>query len=300
VLKALRGIDCYLLVAPTKGINVWCAACGGHFTENQIISVLKTSGIADIVDHRTLIIPPLSAAGVDRKSIRDKTGWNGIFGPVDCKDLPAFIKDHHKTERMRRVTFPLNARLEIAIMWASSISIIAGVVLAIGWRHLLLPMLILIWAMSFTLFIFLFQIPGKINLLKAFKVGILYAILILLLEFVRGDLSVKSVIGGILAPLALSLVMGIDMAGSTPLFKTDLHKGEELYLNRDLCDGCAICWDICPKRCFKIDAEEHKVAIVAPEECERCSACVKQCPRNALELREIRGVLSNLINSIKR
>ena len=32
VLRALRGMNAYLLVASTKGINVWCAAAGGYFT----------------------------------------------------------------------------------------------------------------------------------------------------------------------------------------------------------------------------------------------------------------------------
>ena len=30
VVRALAGLDCYLLVAPAGGINVWCAAGDGH------------------------------------------------------------------------------------------------------------------------------------------------------------------------------------------------------------------------------------------------------------------------------
>ncbi len=30
VLRALRGLDAYLVVANSRGINVWCAASGGH------------------------------------------------------------------------------------------------------------------------------------------------------------------------------------------------------------------------------------------------------------------------------
>jgi hypothetical protein len=40
VKRALEGIDAYLLVANSRGINVWCAATGGLLTNHDIISVL--------------------------------------------------------------------------------------------------------------------------------------------------------------------------------------------------------------------------------------------------------------------
>ena len=45
VLRALRGQNAFLLVAPTRGINVWCSAAGGMFTAHQVISILRTRGI---------------------------------------------------------------------------------------------------------------------------------------------------------------------------------------------------------------------------------------------------------------
>ncbi|MEJ2737448.1 MAG: copper oxidase, partial [Anaerolineae bacterium] len=53
VLNALKTMDCYLLVANSKGINVWCAAGGGILNAQRVISVLKTSHIAEKVNHRT-------------------------------------------------------------------------------------------------------------------------------------------------------------------------------------------------------------------------------------------------------
>jgi CO dehydrogenase/acetyl-CoA synthase gamma subunit (corrinoid Fe-S protein) len=46
VVRALRGTDAWLVVAPTRGINVWCAASGGHMTTHQVVTALKTCGIA--------------------------------------------------------------------------------------------------------------------------------------------------------------------------------------------------------------------------------------------------------------
>ena len=43
VRKALRGRDCWLLVAHSGGINVWCAADGGLFTHNHVIDAIKVS-----------------------------------------------------------------------------------------------------------------------------------------------------------------------------------------------------------------------------------------------------------------
>ena len=76
VLEALEGMDCYLLVAPSKGINVWCAAGGGMLNVHSVTSVVKTSRIGDIVDHRTLILPQLSAPGVDIQRVERECGWH--------------------------------------------------------------------------------------------------------------------------------------------------------------------------------------------------------------------------------
>ena len=49
--RSLKGLNCYLLVANSRGINIWCSTAGGHFTNHSVISVVKTSGIEDLVDH---------------------------------------------------------------------------------------------------------------------------------------------------------------------------------------------------------------------------------------------------------
>jgi CO dehydrogenase/acetyl-CoA synthase gamma subunit (corrinoid Fe-S protein) len=114
VLRALRGLDAYLLIAPTKGINVWCGAAGGYFTAHQVISVLRTSGIGELVDHRRLILPQLSATGVERKLVEQRTGWRVVFGPVYASDVPAYLAYGRKTEAMRQVHFLLPDRMEMA------------------------------------------------------------------------------------------------------------------------------------------------------------------------------------------
>lgn len=96
VSKYLKNLDCYLLVAPTRSINVWCAAVGGDFTAHSVISVIKTSGIGEKVTHRKLILPQLSALGVDTALVKKETGWNCKFGPVYSEDISQYIADGSK------------------------------------------------------------------------------------------------------------------------------------------------------------------------------------------------------------
>ncbi|MFW9879692.1 MAG: hypothetical protein ACFFG0_41995, partial [Candidatus Thorarchaeota archaeon] len=118
VLKAIKGLDCYLLIAPSKGINVWCGACGDDFHTDSVISIIKTSKIDEFVSHRMLVLPQLSAPGIDPIVIKKKTGWNVKFGPVYAKDIPLFIEQHFiKSEEQRIIKFPIYHRIEMATLY---------------------------------------------------------------------------------------------------------------------------------------------------------------------------------------
>lgn len=73
VSRVLTGYNCYLLVAPTQEMNVWCAAAGGHFGADEVEAVIKLSGIEQLVDHRRLILPRLASPGVNRQEVRRRT-----------------------------------------------------------------------------------------------------------------------------------------------------------------------------------------------------------------------------------
>ncbi|MEA3421741.1 MAG: HgcAB-like fusion protein, partial [Acidobacteriota bacterium] len=153
VKRALKGIDCYFLVANSRGHNVWCGSTGGHLTNHNIISVLKTSGIEELVDHRNVILPQLAATGIESRVIKKKTAWKVIWGPVYAKDIPAFIENRFKkTPEKREVKFPLEQRIEMAAMWAFPFSIIASIIIIPFWREMLLPLNTLIWGLSFLIF----------------------------------------------------------------------------------------------------------------------------------------------------
>lgn len=101
----------------THGVNVWCAAGKGNFSTQAVADQVKASGLERVVSHRKLILPQLSAPGVAAHQLRKLCGFQGVFGPVLARDLPAFLAAGGKASpEMRQKRFPLAERLVLAPM----------------------------------------------------------------------------------------------------------------------------------------------------------------------------------------
>ena len=111
VRTALAGTDCYILVLDTKGINVWCAAGKGTFGTAELVRRIASSGLSNVVRHRSLILPQLSAPGISAHEVKRRSGFSVEYGPVRASDLPEYIKTRKATPEMRRVQFPMKDRL---------------------------------------------------------------------------------------------------------------------------------------------------------------------------------------------
>jgi len=109
--SALGGMDSYILVLDTKGINVWCAAGKGTFGTEELVRSIELTSLGGIVRHRKLILPQLGAPGMSWPEIMRRTGFHIEFGPVRARDLPDYLKAHTATPEMRKVTFPLWDRM---------------------------------------------------------------------------------------------------------------------------------------------------------------------------------------------
>jgi hypothetical protein len=109
--SSLDGIDGYILVLDTKGINVWCAAGKGTFGTNEIVLRVMITHLGEVVQHRKLILPQLGGPGVAAHEVKRRTGFWVEYGPVRAADLPEYLKTHTATPEMRRVEFPLRDRL---------------------------------------------------------------------------------------------------------------------------------------------------------------------------------------------
>ncbi len=108
----LGGVDAWIIVLDTKGINVWCAAGKGTFGTEELVDRIETTGIGKIVSHRKLIVPQLGAPGVCAHTVKQKSGFKVIYGPVRAKHIQAFLDANMEaTKKMRRVEFPLKDRV---------------------------------------------------------------------------------------------------------------------------------------------------------------------------------------------
>ena len=92
--SALAGVDGYILVLDTHGINVWCAAGKGTFGTDELVNRIQVTGLKDIVNHRTLILPQLAAPGVAAHQVRKRSGFKVEYGPVRAEDLPEYLGTH--------------------------------------------------------------------------------------------------------------------------------------------------------------------------------------------------------------
>jgi len=311
VIKALDGMDCYLLVAPSHGINVWCAAGGGMFNAHSVTSVVKTSRIADKVDHRTLILPQFSAPGIDVARVEAETGWRCKFGPAYAVDIPDYVAaNFKKTDDMRRAKFPLSERLEMAVLWAGMLSVVAVIPVAIFSLGSLPGVLTLIWA--FSLFVFVFYeplmryVPGPVGNVKVFLLGLVGVVGVVVWGLVIGNWETGKIVGWSLGTLAVSLVLGFDLDGSSSLnagstvtywarrwpgildvwakFGYELEQPFTLRVDAERCKGCTTCVDVCPKGVFDLYrlGGKQKSQVARMADCEQCTACIKQCPERAI------------------
>ena len=121
--SSLEGLDAWILVVDTRGINVWCAAGKGTFCAEEVARMVQESRLGEIVDHRRLILPQLSAAGVAAHRVKQACGFRVTFGPVRAEDLPAFLAAGMKADAaMREVTFDVRERAvlapeELSVVW---------------------------------------------------------------------------------------------------------------------------------------------------------------------------------------
>jgi NAD-dependent dihydropyrimidine dehydrogenase PreA subunit len=294
VRRALRGLDAYVLVANSRGVNVWCSATGGLLTNHDVLSALKTSGIEERVDHRQVILPQLAATGVEGKALEQKSGWKVVWGPVYAHDLPAFLHSGlTKGTEMREVRFPWTQRLEMAVFWAFPISLIWALIAVLLRRQALVPGVLLVWVLALALYM-VYPLYGRWLEPGWRGRGVVFGVLaVLWLVVMLGLVGYARALGpstwGVTArwgifTFVVLIVMGIDFLGSTPLYKSGLLEDRLLrvVLDSQRCRGVGYCQEVCPRGCYEVDRTRHTARIARPERCVQCGACIVQCPFDAL------------------
>ena len=133
VRRALPGADGWILALDTKGVNVWCAAGKGTFGTVELAARIEASGLSEVVSHRQLIVPQLGAPGVAAHEVKQRTGFQVIYGPIRADDLPAFMGSGLKaTREMRTKRFDMAERLSLVpveLVHAAGIAVLAAAAL---------------------------------------------------------------------------------------------------------------------------------------------------------------------------
>lgn len=112
--RALHGLNAWILVLDTKGINVWCAAGKGTFGTKELVYRIQEHHLDKIVNHKKIIVPQLGATGVSAYKVKEETGFRVIYGPVRAEDISGFILSRYKaTPEMRKVNFSLWDRMKL-------------------------------------------------------------------------------------------------------------------------------------------------------------------------------------------
>jgi len=136
--RELAGIDAWVLVLETQGINVWCAAGKGTFGTDEIIRQIRSAGLEKLVKHHKIISPQLGAPGIKSHLVKKTTGFRIKFGPVEARDIRRYLDSGEKvTPEMRRVTFDIKARtvlvpMELSMVMGKSWMVVLGFLMFFG------------------------------------------------------------------------------------------------------------------------------------------------------------------------
>ena len=136
--RELSGIDAWILVLDTQGINVWCAAGKGTFGTDEIIRRIRFTGLEKQVSHRKIIAPQLGAPGIKSHAVKKATGFNIRFGPIEARDLRRYLENGQvATPDMRRVSFDIKARavlvpMELSLVMKKTWLVILGIFVFFG------------------------------------------------------------------------------------------------------------------------------------------------------------------------
>ncbi len=223
--SSLKGLDGYILVLDTQGINVWCAAGKSTFSSDEIVNRVMSTGLSDLVHHRKLILPQLGAPGVAAHKVKQRTGFWVEYGPVRAMDLPKYLASRQATPEMRRVEFSLRDRLvliPVDLTNAFLPTLVAGVVFYFlgGWVSALAAVVTALTGVA--LFpIFLPWLPTHNFSTKGFILGVLAAIPFALTVFFRHPgwswwRQIGQVLEFLLVMPAVTAFLALNFTGSTP------------------------------------------------------------------------------------
>ncbi|OGV64895.1 MAG: hypothetical protein A2283_23180 [Lentisphaerae bacterium RIFOXYA12_FULL_48_11] len=242
--RELGGLDVWILVLDTKGVNVWCAAGKGTFGTDELVSRIKAVGLEKIVSHRKVILPQLSAPGIAAHEVKKQSGFQVVYGPVRACDIKAFIHaGMEATPEMRMVRFDFADRLAVVpveiVEWAPHVFLLGLAMLGLSGITGVSYDLSLIWTRGFNVFMIVLGaflggsilvpallpwLPGKAFSIKSLCVGlVLWGILVSVLNLALDVWAMLPVI------LSITSFMAMNFTGCTTFTSQSGVKREMRY-----------------------------------------------------------------------
>ena len=231
--KNLSGMDGWILVLDTKGVNVWCAAGKGTFGTKELVSRIRLVSLEKIVNHKRLILPQLGATGVAAHKVKEETGFNVHYGPVRASDIKRFISEGYRADKeMRKVTFSFKDRIKLIpndlmygkfyLLGAMAVLFLISGLTANGLSYkdfsgeggptILKVFLAYISGIVITP-MFLPYIPARYFSLKGFYAGVLVFLILLLLKLM--DSNIIEILSWFLIITAISSFLAMNFTGSS-------------------------------------------------------------------------------------
>ncbi|HLE12174.1 MAG: hypothetical protein A2504_13575 [Bdellovibrionales bacterium RIFOXYD12_FULL_39_22] len=295
--RILKNLNCYILVVDSAGVNVWCAAGAGDFNENKVVDAIFTYKLDELVSHRRVILPQLAAVGVDLQILRQRSGFNGEWGPASFYDLPEYLAQDKRSisERMHILRMPFFDRMELAIGMVGTYFlsylkyyIIFALFLGMQYNHDVF-LITIAYTITILLTPFLDFLPFKWATNNLMVISIpSYFFLWWYVESYPAFIHMLPIY--LLANSVFTILICMDILGSTIHFKSSVanwlctfnnksYFGPKLVSER--CTKCHACQNICPKGI--IGEEDNGYPSFQLElECCECLACVKQCQALAI------------------
>lgn len=233
---SLAGVDAWLLVLDTRGINVWCAAGKGTFGTDELVHRVKQVRLSSLVDHRRLIVPQLGATGVAARQVKKGCGFEVVWGPVQARDIPQFLSAGQACDgKMRQISFTITERLvlvpvEITLLRKHLLLSLAAIALVSGigphifsftaaWQRGLLALSAAgagIIAGCVLVPVLLPWLPGRSFAFKGFLTGAVTGFVLIAWQWTNAWTTIWSALALVLFCAALSSVLAMNFTGATP------------------------------------------------------------------------------------
>jgi ubiquinone/menaquinone biosynthesis C-methylase UbiE len=217
MVNALQSRHCWLMVEDSEGWNVWCATDARIFSAEKAAALMRAYDTDSLFNHKTIVIPRLG--GRIARRLSELTGWRVIKGPIEARDLPAFIEGGFVTTRPMRSLrryYSTPHRLRVGTVTA-----FFAILCALPFLFILRESLPLFLAFglisSFVLAIFHYWIPGRTGVVKELLLGGLAFVGLLGWTLAQGQPLTLRLGWVMLAILIYSFVQGYMYQATTPV-----------------------------------------------------------------------------------